>query len=232
MLMFIIGSSLLGASIALAQPKTTLGLRSVQVPPPLNSPVFSLATLSADGSTDMNILTYLTPVGIRPSRTWVASLYRSTLSYSNFKARGTGVLQLLREKHADLVYPLGGMSGRDVDKPAMCSEKGFAWVDAGEALELSAESCGENEDITGPLLLPGCAAYYHVSLVGKSAESDGSEVNLLNAGDHEVVFLSLDAVYEEDEEMAAVDGEKQMSTAFLRDLGIVSDVGRAIPPSE
>lgn len=83
-------------------------LALVDSPPPLNSPVFSLATVGADGVTDMNILTYCSPVGIRPTRKWAVSLYRSTLSHQNFVRNGGGVLQLLRVKHAGLTFTLGG----------------------------------------------------------------------------------------------------------------------------
>ena len=39
-------------------------LLPTEAPPLLNSPVYSLATLNADGTTNMQILTYATPVGI------------------------------------------------------------------------------------------------------------------------------------------------------------------------
>lgn len=42
----------------------------------LSVPVFSLATLNADGSTNMNIVTYASPVGIEPERMWMVSLYQ------------------------------------------------------------------------------------------------------------------------------------------------------------
>ena len=69
------------------------------------SPTYSLATLNNDfgGSTNMNILTYASAVGIRPNRMWCVSLYRGTRSHENFAARGWGVLQLLRPAHAPLL---------------------------------------------------------------------------------------------------------------------------------
>lgn len=77
--------------------------------------ISSLATVSADGSTDMNIITYASPVGIRPVRKWVVSLYKKTLTHENLiggfdhnKKPNVAVLQLLRKKHEPLVYPLGG----------------------------------------------------------------------------------------------------------------------------
>lgn len=42
----------------------------------LSVPVFSLATVNEDGSTNMNIVTYASPVGIEPERLWMVSLYK------------------------------------------------------------------------------------------------------------------------------------------------------------
>lgn len=42
----------------------------------LSVPVFSLATINEDGSTNMNIVTYASPVGIKPERLWMISLYK------------------------------------------------------------------------------------------------------------------------------------------------------------
>jgi len=212
----------------------SLSLTSVAAPPPLNSPVFSLATVSADGITDMNILTYVSPVGIRPARKWVVSLYKTTKTYENFLGPGTShpriaVLQLLRKKHADLVYPLGGQSGRDVDKSALCSEKGFRWVSPKEMVLGDGATASGDTDGEWPMLLPGCAAYYRVSVAAGAA--------LLDAGDHEAVLLNIDDIAVEslgadDEEKACEggDGNEHMSTALLRELGIITDAGRAVPP--
>lgn len=42
----------------------------------LSVPVFSLATVNEDGSTNMNIVTYASPVGIEPERLWMVSLFK------------------------------------------------------------------------------------------------------------------------------------------------------------
>lgn len=114
---------------AAAAPAGALPLIPTYAPAVLSVPVYSLATLDADDDTvtNMNILTYASPVGIRPNRVWCVSLYRGTRSHENFAARGWGVLQLLRPAHAELVRPLGGASGRDISKADACAELGFAW---------------------------------------------------------------------------------------------------------
>ena len=42
----------------------------------LSVPVYSLATANEDGSTNMNIVTYASPVSIEPDRLWMVSLYK------------------------------------------------------------------------------------------------------------------------------------------------------------
>lgn len=181
-------------------------------PPVLSSPVYSLATLNPDGSTNMQILTYATPVGIAP-RTWALSLYRPTQTHANFKARRSGVLQLLTEKHANLVYLLGGQSGNDIDKAAACKEAGFAWLDAPDMVDEGGWAGG------GPQLLPGCAAY--VRLV----QEDGDELRAF--GEHEMAVCRVDGMLG-DSDAAGFDGA--LSTRACRDLGLITDRGKAIPP--
>lgn len=42
----------------------------------LSVPVFSLATVNENGSTNMNVVTYASSVGIEPERLWMVSLYQ------------------------------------------------------------------------------------------------------------------------------------------------------------
>ena len=168
-----------------------------QLPPTLSAPVFSLATLNDDGSTNMNILTYAVPVGIRPTRTWVLSLWQGTRSHENFAKRRRGVLQLLRRRHAPLVPILGKQSGATFDKETACRAAGFAWAPLLGADEERGASCSDLEESEGghpvahpgaqPLLLPNCSAYYCVSWP--------ADRSYQNAGEHDVAMCSLDGVY-------------------------------------
>ncbi|KAJ1427306.1 hypothetical protein B484DRAFT_307296, partial [Ochromonadaceae sp. CCMP2298] len=83
----------------------------------LDVPVWSLATLNADGSTNMNIVTYASSVSMKPPK-WALSLYKGSLSHENFRQRGWGMLQQLTLRHAPCVALLGKQSGRDLDKMA------------------------------------------------------------------------------------------------------------------
>lgn len=63
-------------------------------PPPINCQVYSLATVGAEGKTNMNIVTFATPVSLKPARLWALSLYKHTLSRENFERQGKGLLQV------------------------------------------------------------------------------------------------------------------------------------------
>ncbi|KAJ1448297.1 hypothetical protein M885DRAFT_623583 [Pelagophyceae sp. CCMP2097] len=129
--------------------------------PLLDSPAYSLATLNEDGTTNMNMVTYASPVGIRPHRLWMVSLYKKTQSHANFARSGRGVLALLGEDHADLTHALGGTSGGD--KAAACAALGHAWTDSPHFAEQA---------------LPRCTAYVELEKDPSCAPWD--------AGDHEV----------------------------------------------
>jgi len=149
----------------------------------------------------MNILTYASPVGIRPERLWCISLYRKTKSHENFMARRSGILQVLTERHAPLTYLLGGQSRRDVDKAAESKALGFEWW---------------RDDAVEELLLPGCTAYIRLVLVG----------DVVDAGDHDVAVCRLDKVL-----LPASGGHGgSLMSEFLREQDLISVKGQAIPP--
>lgn len=131
--------------------------------PLLDVPVYSLATLAEDGRTNMNVVTYASPVGIRPSRAWAVSLYRGTESHENFFRRKSGVLQLLRSEHSGLMWTLGGLSGRDIDKKAACAQFGLPW--------------SVNASFAREELLPHCASYLAIE-----------EMERFECGDHDVAI--------------------------------------------
>jgi len=197
--------------LLLVLPCCAARLLPVESPPLLNSPIFSLATLNADGSTNMNILTYATPVGVDP-RLWAISLFRKTRSHANFASRGGGMLQLLRSQHVDIVYVLGGISGADTDKASACAEAGFAWLDAGTP--------------DGHRILPECASYIQLTQMG----------DLVDAGTHDLAICRVDGFLVPDSADLAkcTDGTLRewyrdaLSSVALRDAGIISDQGRAI----
>ena len=190
-----------GLLLLLAIPPFAALLLATDAPPVLNTPVYSLATLNDDGSTNMNILTYATPVGVQP-RLWAVSLFRKTLSRDNFVAHKGGVLQQLCNSHAQLTYPLGGLSGRDVDKASACAGAGFAWMDAIEDGQ--------------PQLLPGCAMYVRLEQVGELQE----------AGEHDVALCRVDFYTGLD----GPPSDGALCSSSLRAKKLITDRGRAIEP--
>jgi flavin reductase (DIM6/NTAB) family NADH-FMN oxidoreductase RutF len=177
---------------------TTAALQATSTPPLIDVPTYSVATLNEDGSTNMNILTYATPVSARPDRVWSLGLYKETLSYQNFVRNKSCVLQLLTEEHAPLIKLLGGTSGRDVDKRAECAKMGVKWMQDGSDAD--------------PEILPDCASYLKLSAMN----------DVIDCGSHAVALCRVDEMLVTGEDSSKLN----LSTARLRELGIITEQGR------
>ena len=184
-------------SICLLTPTIVASLQITTIPPLLNVPTYSLATLNEDGTTNLNIVTYATPVSASPQRVWGLGLFKETLSYENFARTRSCVLQLLTEHHIPLVKLLGGTSGRNVNKIDECSKLGFSCI----------EKLGEL------YLLPGCKYYLDLSSIAE----------LVDAGSHSVAVCQVSALLVPDH-----DTKGYLSTAKLRELGIINEQGRIV----
>lgn len=78
------------------------GLSAPDAPPftKLSTPVYSLSSAAADGSSHtLNVITYASPIALRPVRKYALGLYIETLTYANVKATGRCVLQVRRVLH-------------------------------------------------------------------------------------------------------------------------------------
>ena len=202
---------------------------TTSTPPLLDVPVYSLSTLGSsdnDGSTTnnkstMNILTYATPISIKPYRMWSISLYKGTLSHENFTRDRRGILQLLCPEHAsckgksgvegELIRLLGGSSGSDVDKRLLCKEMGYEWE------QLPNED--DDNDIEWPKVLPSCVYYLKLELVG----------DMIDCGSHEVALCKVVSMISSEEITDASEELDSLSTRQLRKDSIISELGRVIP---
>mmetsp|Transcript_63519 Transcript_63519/g.187516 ORF Transcript_63519/g.187516 Transcript_63519/m.187516 type:complete len:209 (-) Transcript_63519:37-663(-) len=186
-------------------------LELTSTPPLLDVPTYSLATLGRNGRTGMNILTYATPVSIRPERVWSIGLFKGTVAHENFRDRRSGVLQLLRTPHYKVVKLLGGASGRDVDKEAECAKLGFPWMSM-------SKECEEDQNEESHLVLPGCASYIKLTLLG----------DLIDAGSHDIALCRVESMLTDDDSSHEEGNEKPsyLSTAALREMGIITEQGR------
>ena len=180
--------------------------------------------ISESGSrrSTMNILTYASPVSIKPRRMWCIGLYRGTMSHENFARERRGVLQLLRPEHATrnreggveggLIRVLGGSSGRDVDKRGKWEKLGYAW-------ERLPEGSEDADDGDWPEVLPSCSYYLKLQLVG----------DLIDCGSHDVALCEVVAMLSSDEVIEGAELDS-LSTRGLRRDSIISEFGRIVPP--
>jgi flavin reductase (DIM6/NTAB) family NADH-FMN oxidoreductase RutF len=179
--------------------KLTMSLQPTTDPPLLDVPTYSLATKNADGNTGMNILTYATPISVRPDRIWSLGLFKGTVAHENFAKTGEAVLQLLSPQHSKVVKLLGGSSGRDVDKKLECERMGMSWISI-------------NDDL--PELLPDCTHYLKIRKLG----------DLIDCGSHDLAVCKIETMFVANgEDMSK---RQHMKTADLRDLGIITEQGR------
>ena len=203
-------------------------------PPLVDVPVWSMATLNEDGdekskaTTNMNLLTYATPVSIRPNRLYALGLYKATKSRDNFLREKTCILQLLsesNEKHIECVRLLGGTSGKDVSK-----EKDLTSVHGIELQELARDDDTEpQEDL--PKVLPGCVRYLKLSMVGGEViDYDGGDSS------HDVVICKVEKMWtsstltsDSGEATSGDCGNDYLSTGTLRELGLITEQGRIAP---
>lgn len=175
-------------------------LQPTLAPPLLDVPIYSLATLNKDGSTNMNIMTYATPVSVQPSRVWSLGVYRETLTEENLLRKPTGVLQLLTNDHMSLVAILGGNSGRDLNKKEACAKAGFDWINC--------------NDFEGIKVLPDCASYLVFTIQG----------GVVDAGSHLIIpYCEVKSMYSSGDVVSSSD---HLRTGRLRELGIITEQGR------
>ena len=147
------------------------------IPMKLDVPVWSLSTLNADSTTNMNIVTYATQVGIKPHPVYAISLYKGTVSHSNFIRNGWGALQLLPSSASCSVPLLGKQSGRDVNKMKCLEELGvpLSTLGIGREMPVGRESLQIIRD--SPMIL--------------IAEYRSSEYAAMDVGDHEVMLCEI-----------------------------------------
>lgn len=169
-----------------------------QGPPLLNGPVFSLATLTNDGTTNMNIVTYASPVSIRPERLWVIGLYKETYSYKIFKQTRKGILQLLTDDHIPIVRLLGGTTGNEVDKQAECRKLGVEWKSFADG---------------HPQLLPGCPSYVCLELQG----------DLIEGGSHDIAVCRVTDILTDANDVAHLETQKLRDLGIITEQGRVAD---------
>jgi flavin reductase (DIM6/NTAB) family NADH-FMN oxidoreductase RutF len=195
-------------------------LESTAAPPLLDVPVYSMAT-SADGATtNMNLVTYATPISIRPDRLWALGIYKETLTYETFSQTKTCVLQLLPERLIPIVRILGGMSGRTVNKQTLCQEQGIGWIR--NTASAAQPDAVRNSPI--PWLLPDCISYVTLRAIDIIENPSGNEAT---PSSHAIAICQVEAMHECPKltVVGSVD-RKQLSTGKLRELGIITEQGR------
>ncbi|KAG8469380.1 hypothetical protein KFE25_005835 [Diacronema lutheri] len=182
-------------------------------PPALSSTVFSLATVDAvSGERNMNIVTYAMPVSLPQSNVWAVSMFRGTVSARAMIGRRRGMLQILGERHADLVPLFGKSSRRDVDKLAAATQMGHRFVHVSEARQDLSSSVEVAQAEVVVAILEDCVGYLDLAVEA-----------IHPAGDHDLCLCTLLAYTP----MAgAARGDAPLTTSFLRENGLLPAAGQ------
>lgn len=80
----------------------------------VDQPVYSIAS-AADGSINMNICSYATPVSMQPKR-YIVAIYKGTKTLELVHVQQEFLLQILEQSQYKLVNLLGKKSGKKLDK--------------------------------------------------------------------------------------------------------------------
>ncbi len=171
-------------SVFVSEALNVAGVPFCEQPPiKLDLPVWSLSTLNDDyKTTNMNIVTYATQVGIKPLPVFAISLFKGTLSFDNFKRNGWGALQLLPNSGYNVVNILGKQSGRDYDKVQILRDLG---VSLSPILISSGRDQTESSDIDASLLI------INQSPMILLVENLNQDYPALDVGDHEVILCQV-----------------------------------------
>jgi hypothetical protein len=87
--------------------RVSAGILDSELPPYalLSTPVYSLSSANAEGKRTLNIITYASPIALRPQRKYALGLYVQSMSYQNVKETGRAVLQVSSIACAGLAHP-------------------------------------------------------------------------------------------------------------------------------
>eukprot|EP01036_Dinobryon_divergens_P028840 gene28840-37847_t len=208
-------------SIVVSSSKLPGSFRELYSPLKLDLPVWSLSTLNDDFSTtNMNIVTYATQVGIKPLPVYAISLFKGTLSFDNFKRNGYGALQLLPSSAHNLVNCLGKRSGRDFDKVTELQYLGVSLsaisIPSSRSLSLVDQSTTATETREDSLLV------INQSPMILLVEYLRQEYPILDVRDHEVMLCQVNRVisFSDTEQKNSSEGS-YLTTQTLRNMNII-----------
>jgi len=133
--------------------------------------VYSLVTIDSDFEFNYNIMTYVSPVSMKP-KVYVLALDPKTKTFLNFLSTGKGVLQMLSRKQTKHVSLLGKQSGAKTNKFKKLEEaqllktwKGFkCFQDANAWIEMECiDAFGQTHDGDHELFLCKALSFKNLS---------------------------------------------------------------------
>ena len=128
-----------------------------------NLPVYSISSKGSGGNENMNIITYVTAVSMKPKR-FICGVYENTKTLENVLSYPDFILQLLSENQYSLVALLGRKSGHTIDKISTLEKR---------------KAVTEWQQFK---ILSGCLAVMQMKIIDK-----------IEGGDHTAILCEVDA---------------------------------------
>ena len=151
----------------------------------------------------MNLITYASPIAIKPHEIWALSLFKGTVSHENFAFHKKGILQQLTKSHLNTINLLGKQSGRHVNKL--------------DELETLGHKLSRIQHSNIPELdLPPLQVFYDSPLL---IELESLDTPPLDLGDHWLYLAKVERYYKHHD--SALPVMEPLYTDFLRQQGII-----------
>ncbi|MEY4702963.1 MAG: hypothetical protein RIR96_860 [Bacteroidota bacterium] len=150
-----------------------------------NQPIYSISSKGTNGF-NMNIVSYVTPVSMKPKRYMVA-VYEGTQTLDNVRLHPHFVLQLLADEQYGLVRLLGKKSGKKIDKIANLEKKKLLQQWNGFPVLKEALAFVELKVID--IVSGGDHECFLCDVVSYRNQKDGEELGLRTLGKHKIISI-------------------------------------------
>jgi flavin reductase (DIM6/NTAB) family NADH-FMN oxidoreductase RutF len=150
-----------------------------------NQPIYSICSQGENGF-NMNIVSYVTPVSMKPKRYMVA-IYDGTQTLENVKQHPHFVLQLLADEQYGLVRLLGKKSGRQIDKMARLEKRQLLQTWNGFPVLKEALALVELKVLE--IVSGGDHECFICDVVSYRNQHDGEVLGLYTLGKHKIISI-------------------------------------------
>jgi flavin reductase (DIM6/NTAB) family NADH-FMN oxidoreductase RutF len=150
-----------------------------------DQPIYSICSKGTKGF-NMNIVSYVTPVSMKPKR-YLVAIYDGTQTLENVKQDPHFVLQLLADEQYALVRLLGKKSGKNADKIGMLQKKKL--IQDWKGFPVLTDALAFVELKTIQVFSGGDHQCFLCDVISYKNQNDGKELGLHTLGKHKIISI-------------------------------------------